>query len=83
MQDLNIQSLALREMVSEGHERGLLQRRISLFNDSKESHYDTESLCKTHVAGAAAALPKRTNSPIHLFSYSLHTKAAFTLAEVY
>ena len=82
MQDLNIQSRALREMVSEGQESGLLQRRMSLFNDSKESRYDIESSCKTDVAGAAAALPKRTYSPIYLFTHSLHKKAAFTLAEV-
>ncbi len=82
MTGLNIQSLALWEWVSEGHERGFLQRNMSLFNDSKESCSDIERLCKTHVAGASATLPKRTYSPIYLFNHSLHKKAAFTLAEV-
>ena len=82
MTGLNILPSLLWESVSEGQESGLLQRKMSLFNDSKESRYDIESSCKTQVAGAAATLPKRTYSPIHLFSYSLHKKAAFTLAEV-
>ena len=82
MTGLNILPSLLWESVSEGQESGLLQRRMSLFNDSKESRYDIESSCKTQVAGAAATLPKRTYSLINLFSYSLHKKAAFTLAEV-
>ena len=82
MTGLNILPSLLWESVSEGQESGLLQRRMSLFKDSKESRYDIESSCKTQVAGAAAKLPKRTYSPINLFSYSLHKKAAFTLAEV-
>ncbi len=82
MPGLNIKFLAHWKRGAEGHERGFLQRRMSLFNDSKESRYYTESSCKTHIAGAAATLPKRTYSPVHLFSYSLHKKAAFTLAEV-
>ena len=49
---------------------------------SDKSHNALKSLCKTQVAGAAATLPKRTYSPINLFTYSLHKKAAFTLAEV-
>ncbi len=79
---LNIQFLALWKRVSEGQGMGLLQRRMSLFNDSKESRYDIESSSKTDVAGAAATLRKRTYSPVHLFSYSLFKKCAFTLAEV-
>ena len=47
-----------------------------------ESHNALKSLYKAHVAGAAATLPKRTYSLINLFSYSLHKKVAFTLAEV-
>ena len=82
MAALNIQSRALWKRVSEGNENGLLQRRMSLFNDSKESRYDIESSCKTQVAGAAATLPKRTYSFINLFSYSPRKRAAFTLAEV-
>ena len=82
MTGLNILPSLLWESVSEGQESGLLQKRMSLFNDSKESRYDIESSCKTQVAGAAATLPKRTYSLINLFSYSLHKKAAFTLAEV-
>ncbi len=82
MTGLNILPSLLWESVSEGQESGLLQRKMSLFNDSKESRYDIESSCKTQVAGAAAKLPKRTYSLINLFSYSLHKKAAFTLAEV-
>ncbi len=82
MPGLNIKFLALWKRVSEGQGMGLLQRRMSLFNDSKESRYYTESSCKTDVAGAAATIPKRTYSLINLFSYSLHKKAAFTLAEV-
>ncbi len=74
MTGLNIQSLAHWKRVSEGHERGFLQRRMSLLNDSKESRYDTESSCKTHVAGEVTTLRKRT--------YSLFKKCAFTLAEV-
>ena len=82
MTGLNILPSLLWESVSEGQESGLLQRRMSLFKDSKESRYDIESSCKTQVAGAVATLPKRTYSLINLFSYSLHKKAAFTLAEV-
>ena len=44
--------------------------------------YSLKSLYKTQVAGAAATLPKRTYSPIHLFTYSPRKRAAFTLAEV-
>ncbi len=43
--------------------------------------YSLGSLYKTQVAGAATTLPKQTYSPINLFSYSPHKKAAFTLAE--
>ena len=38
-------------------------------------------LCKTKVSDGTATLPKRTYSPINLFSYSPHKKAAFTLAK--
>ena len=82
MTGLNILPSLLWESVSEGQESGLLQKRMSLFNDSKESRYDIESSCKTQVAGAAAKLPKRTYSPINLFSYSPRKRFAFTLAEV-
>ena len=74
MTGLNILPSLLWESVSEGQESGLLQKRMSLFNDSKESRYDIESSCKTQVAGAAATLPKRTYLP--------SKRAAFTLAEV-
>ena len=57
MTGLNIQSLALWKRVSEGQKRGLLQRRMSLFYDSKESRNDIENSCKTQVSGAAATLP--------------------------
>ena len=49
---------------------------------SDKSHNALKSLCKTQVAGAAATLPKRTYSPINLFTYSPRKRAAFTLAEV-
>ncbi len=49
---------------------------------SDKSHNALKSLCKTQVAGAAATLPKRTYSPINLFTYSLKKRTAFTLAEV-
>ena len=49
---------------------------------SDKSHNALKSLCKTQVADAAATLPKRTYSPINLFTYSLKKRTAFTLAEV-
>ena len=49
---------------------------------SDKSHNALKSLCKTQVAGAAATLPKRTYSPINLFTYSPSKRCAFTLAEV-
>ena len=51
-------------------------------NASLIPYYSLKNLYKAEVAGAAATLPKRTYSPIHLFTHSLKKRAAFTLAEV-
>ena len=65
------------ELVSASHQ--MLQPACS---DSDECYNDLKNSYKTQVVGAAATPPKRTYSPIHLFSYSLQKKSAFTLAEV-
>ena len=65
------------ELVSASHQ--MLQPACS---GSDECYNYLKNSYKTQVVGAAATPPKRTYSPIHLFSYSLQKKSAFTLAEV-